>query len=112
MSAPPAEREETVGDNKPNRRTWRRRSWFAAVMLLLVFPYGLWLMWSKKPGWRGGIKWAVSVVLVAFWLPTILVAATAPAHRTSDEASPATSSQGTSPTSLGSVTRPVATAVA
>ena len=29
-------------------------------MLILVFPYGLWLMWSKKPGWRRGIKWGVS----------------------------------------------------
>ena len=47
-----------------------KRTWFIVVMLIYVFPVGLFLMW-KYTNWKQWVKIAVSVVIAIIWLSMI-----------------------------------------
>lgn len=47
-----------------------KRTWFIIVMLIYVFPVGLYLMW-KYTNWKQWIKIAVTAVIAVTWLSMI-----------------------------------------
>ena len=47
-----------------------KRTWFIVVMLIYVFPVGLFLMW-KYTNWKQWVKIAVTAVIAISWLSMI-----------------------------------------
>ena len=54
---------------------WRRTAWFTALALVAVFPLGLLLMWTRRPGWGRVANWMVTGV-VALAAALLLVGVT------------------------------------
>ena len=83
-------------------RRWYRSKWWLIAILVILFPWGLYLMWTNKPSWRMAVKVAVTVVIAAFWVPTIIAAAVTPP--VTSPSAPNNTSSGT-PTSTPSPIR-------
>jgi hypothetical protein len=56
-------------------RPWYRSPWWTIAMLVFVFPWGLYLLWTNRPSWSTVAKVLVSAVVAAIWIPVIVVAA-------------------------------------
>ena len=44
---------------------WYWQTWFVVLALILVFPAGLILLWTRKPQWGLTARWITSAVVVA-----------------------------------------------
>lgn len=81
---------------------WYQQSWFVILTLIVFFPFGLWAMWTRKPGWRLRTNALVTgFVVLVLGLFALTSATTPPLHSTPVAARPA------SPTS--SISTPTAT---
>jgi hypothetical protein len=61
---------------------WYRRKWWTIAILVFIFPWGLYLMWTNRPGWGMTTKVVISVILAAIWIPACVAAAVAPPQKT------------------------------
>ncbi|HEX6539398.1 MAG TPA: hypothetical protein VF155_09480 [Candidatus Dormibacteraeota bacterium] len=59
---------------------WYWQDWFVVLSLIVVFPVGLALMWTRRPPWRPGVRWGASSVVVGFAAIVIAVAASSAPH--------------------------------
>jgi len=57
---------------------WYRSTWFIVLALVLLFPLGLYLMWSRRPGWGRTVNWIVTGVVVTVVTLISVASATAP----------------------------------
>jgi hypothetical protein len=71
-------------------------------MLILLFPWGLYLLWTNRPGWATALKVIVSVVVAGFWIPIIVIAAVSPPKLRTASTIPAVSARS-SPTATASL---------
>lgn len=46
---------------------WYQKNWFVILMLIFIFPLGLFLMWYFKK-WNNTIRWVVTAVVILFVL--------------------------------------------
>ena len=87
---------------------WYWQTWVVVLALILLFPLGLVLLWTRKPEWSLRARWITSAAVVAL---VIVAVATAPPRSAST--GPATQSPpavgGDAPSATAAVT-PVATA--
>jgi hypothetical protein len=62
---------------------WYRKTWFIVLALILLFPLGLYLLWTRQPSWGARTNWIVTgVVAVGVGLSAIAVAAAPPSTST------------------------------
>jgi len=88
-------------------KPWYRSTWWTIAMLVFVFPWGLYLLWTNRPGWSMVAKVIVSVVVAGLWVPVIVVAAVGtPKTPTTTASLPASASPSpsASPTLLPTLT--------
>ena len=50
-------------------------TWFIVVMILFLFPIGLWLMWTRT-SWKKWVKIVVTVVVALFFVTNAISIAT------------------------------------
>lgn len=81
---------------------WYQQSWFVILTLIVFFPFGLWAMWTRKPGWRLRTNVLVTGVVVVVFGLFVLIGETAPTPPSTPVAA-----QTASPTS--SISTPTAT---
>lgn len=84
---------------------WYRTTWFTVLALVLVFPVGLALMWTCRPGWSRTTKWITTAVVAA---AVVALGATAPQQR--PIASPVTAVATNAPTTSAVTPEPSPTA--
>lgn len=112
--APPAPPEPTPAPVKnPRGPKWWRSDWFTGLAVVAVFPLGLYLMWTRRPGWgrqangivTGGVALAALLITTQV-LPTVLGIGAGPgrtAGLTARGSSPlATEAGGVSPSAVPS----------
>lgn len=51
-------------DNRPPKEKWYKRTWAIILLLLFVWPVGLYLMWKYKQDWSKAVKIIVSILVV------------------------------------------------
>ena len=94
----------------PRALPWYRTTWFVVPMLVIIFPLGLYLMWTSRPGWgvrANGIVTSVVTVLVVL-IGVAEATATPPSKTASPVGGAAPSATASGPTS----TQPPTTSVA
>jgi hypothetical protein len=92
-------------------RPWYRSPWWTIAMLVFVFPWGLYLLWTNRPSWSMVAKVLVSVVIAGIWIPIIVVAAVGTPKTPTASATPpvsVTPSASATPTLLPTPTTTVA----
>ena len=52
-------------------------TWFIVVMILFLFPIGLWLMWTRT-SWKKWVKIVVTVIVALFFVTNAISIATEP----------------------------------
>lgn len=57
---------------------WYQQSWFVILTLIVFFPFGLWAMWTRKPGWRLRTNALVTGLVVVVFGLFALIGATTP----------------------------------
>lgn len=95
---------------------WYRRSWVIVLTLVLVFPVGIVLMWSRKPGWGARAQWIVTGLVAAVVIVVIAAGASgSPSHNTTvavatgSPASSVATSETSSPVAASQSPSPAAT---
>lgn len=91
---------------------WYWQNWFVILALIVVFPVGLVLMWTRRPRWSTGVRWVTSAVVLAVAVPVIASAAAyQPPVGGAEQSAPSVSESGSTntPTTTPSPT-PAATA--
>lgn len=119
-SAPPPPPPPPLGNPPPSSHLasppvtrWYWQTWVVVLALLLVFPVGLFLLWTRKPQWGLATRWITSAVVVAFAAIFLAAVGAGAGHVTTpqsgSQATPGVGGGGEAPTSD---TTPVATATA
>lgn len=59
---------------------WYWQTWVVVLALILVFPVGLVLLWTRTPHWSLRARWITSATVVALATVFIVVGVTSPPH--------------------------------
>lgn len=50
----------------PQKKKWYQKTWVIILLLIFVFPVGLFLMWKYKKNWKILVKLAITVIILFF----------------------------------------------
>ena len=60
---------------------WYRTTWFIVLALVLLFPLGLYLVWTRRPSWGLRTNWIVTGVVAAAVVLTAIDLAASPSSK-------------------------------
>ena len=70
---PPPPGSRSASANEP---PWYRTTWFTVFALVVLFPVGLYLMWTRRPGWHDTVNWSVTGVVIVLLALFVVAEAT------------------------------------